>query len=540
MLFPAFSRYAILDYVSRPLAAIATVTVLAAGVTACSDGQRAESGSSTQQESAQSGANSQKEVEPLRNDYATMKTVTTNSENSASTVLDDVKRTGVETSHTFFESSKDVVIAGNDPEALNEAARMAVERGIPMLTWLGDGRDVAQEVKRLKVDTVIKFGDSPRVEDLVRAGVPQDLEFVEGDYESLEEAGSRNASVAKLSPPVQGEKPVDVFVTKRTSLAAVATARAAGANVDVLPAPDPRATSKSMAAAKEGVIAIGQAFRGQDYFSQAARMIDAGELPGGGGLLFPGRRMIALYGHPSGGALGVMGEQPPKEAVARVNKLVEEYQPHSDYQVMPAFEIIATVASDSPGPDGDYSNEADPAELEPYIDAITEAGGYAFLDLQPGQASLLEQAKRYEKLLKKPNVGLALDPEWKLHPGQKPMENVGYVEVDEINQVSHWLANLVRRNNLPQKGLIMHQFQLQMIRNRESLNTNYPELAHILHADGHGPPGEKFATWEAMKKDLPAGVFLAWKNFYDEDSPTFSPEKSYKDVKPRPWFISYQ
>ncbi|MBR7518205.1 hypothetical protein KC217_21285, partial [Mycobacterium tuberculosis] len=79
--------------------------------------------------------------------------------------MDDVKRTGVETSHTFFESSKDVVIAGNDPEALNEAARMAVERGIPMLTWLGDGRDVAQEIKRLNVGQVIGFGDSLRVQD---------------------------------------------------------------------------------------------------------------------------------------------------------------------------------------------------------------------------------------------------------------------------------------------------------------------------------------------------------------------------------------
>src|SRR5699024_7172766 len=94
------------------------------------------------------------------------------------------------------------------------------------------------------------------------------------------------------------------------------------------------------------------------------------------------------------------------------------------WPVIPAFEIIATVASDSPGDDGDYSNESQPDELRPYVDAITEAGGYAFLDLQPGRARLIDQAKMYEDLLKQPNVGLALDPEWKIGPDEVPMTNV--------------------------------------------------------------------------------------------------------------------
>src|SRR5690606_17719834 len=128
--------------------------------------------------------------------------------------------------------------------------------------------------------------------------------------------------------------------------------------------------------------------------------------PGGGGLVFPGRRMIAFYGHPSGPALGAMGEQPPAEAAQRALDKAAEYQAFEDQPVIPAFEIIATVASEFPGPDGNYVNEFDPADLVPYIDAITEAGGYVVLDIQPGRSTFLELAKIYEDLLKRPNVGL--------------------------------------------------------------------------------------------------------------------------------------
>ena len=59
-------------------------------------------------------------------------------------------------------------------------------------------------------------------------------------------------------------------------------------------------------------------------------------------------------------------------------------------------------------------------------------------------------AQHYEDLLKRPNVGLALDPEWNLQPGEQPLQRVGHAEAAEINEVSDWLAQLVRDNDLPQ------------------------------------------------------------------------------------------
>lgn len=235
-----------------------------------------------------------------------------------------------------------------------------------------------------------------------------------------------------------------------------------------------------------------------------------------------------------------MGEQPPAEAAQLATSYAQQYQPLDGQPVIPAFEIIVTVASQSPGADGDYSNETAIEDLVPYIDAITEAGGYAVLDLQPGQGDFLHQARLYEELLLRPNVGLALDAEWKLNPGEQPLSRIGSATSGEINAVADWLAALVREHKLPQKMLILHQFRLDMYPDRENIRTDQPELAWVLHADGHGVPEQKFDTWNVLRQGLSPDYFMAWKNFIDEDTPTFSPEQTYNDVQPRPWFVSYQ
>ena len=67
--------------------------------------------------------------------------------------------------------------------------------------------------------------------------------------------------------------------------------------------------------------------------------------------------------------------------------------------MVPAFEIIATVASSEPGPDGTYSSMIDPQRLRPWVQAAQDAGVYVTLDLQPGRADFLTQAKRYASLV---------------------------------------------------------------------------------------------------------------------------------------------
>ncbi len=263
------------------------------------------------------------------------------------------------------------------------------------------------------------------------------------------------------------------------------------------------------------------------------------ELPGGGRVLFPGRRLVALYGHPGAGSLGVLGEQGVAAAVARARRVARPYGRLSDVPVVPAFEIIATVAQRSKGRDGDYSGESSVRSLRPWVRAAGKAGMLVVLDLQPGRADLLDQAKRYRSLLRLPHVGLAVDPEWKLRRGQRPLEQIGRVDAAEINRTSAWLAALVRADDLPQKLFVVHQFRLSMIGRAHRLRVDRPELAVLIHMDGQGGAAQKLATWRSVRRARPAGTRLGWKNFYDEDHPTFSPARTMRRV-PQPVMISYQ
>ncbi len=326
-------------------------------------------------------------------------------------------------------------------------------------------------------------------------------------------------------------------------VAPAATARAAGVPVDVLRTPDPRGSGALItmlsSAPEEKVLALGGGFGTVDQLGQRLAVVRTGvQLPGGGQLAFPGRRMVALYGTPGTAALGSLGEQDLNGSIARVKDLVAQYQPHSDVPVVPAFEIITTVAAGQPGADGDYSNEVEIAKIRPYVDAAKAAGAYVMLDLQPGRSDFLTQAKRYQELLMEPHVGLALDPEWRLQPGQVHRVQIGSVNVDEINRVGDWLAGVVRDAHLPQKVLMLHQFRTSMIVGRERLNTAHDELAVMVHADGFGTQGMKRDTWNTLRADSP-NVYWGWKNFIDEDRPMLDPTQTMQ-VSPDIVFVSYQ
>ena len=414
--------------------------------------------------------------------------------------------------------------AGGDVAA---AAATAAALGLPLLIA---GPELAAELDRLQTRTVIAYpaagldlGDREVIDGPADPGAIQ--------VEGLPVTTKPGGAAAMHLPGTQASPAVASILA------------AAGIALTEVPFADPRATAESVALVKGAtgaVLGIG-GFGDSARFAarvEAARTLP--ELPGGGVAPFPGRMMVALYGHPSGGTLGLLGEQGPAESVARVQTIAAQYQAFSDVPVIGAFEIITTVASASAGPDGDYSYETPAEQLLPYIEAAEAAGLYCVLDLQPGHTDFLTQARRYEELLKRPTVGLALDPEWRLKPGQQHMTIIGQVTVEEVNATGAWLADLVAANNLPPKVLILHQFQQRMIVGRERLDTSRDEIQYLVHADGHGNAPLKQETWRNLKEGLPADVWLGWKNFIDEDSPTMTPQETMEDVEPRPNFVSYQ
>ncbi|WP_260853449.1 hypothetical protein [Kocuria palustris] len=450
---------------------------------------------------------------------------------------DDASAASVEMTSALFDSTDAVIVASEEdaPELVDEAG----EAGLPML--IGTGPDVVEELDRLSPDTIVTasgtdLGDAAGEREVVEVDPSADSY---GDLPSGS-APEDSAEVSVLIDPLN-PSPADP--------AARANAQAAGTSVQEMPNGDPRTNGDSVEAARavqdqgdlsQGVLAVGSSFGSIDELS--SRMETAttvAELPGGGQVAFPGRRMVAAYGSPGTSDLGILGEQDVDGAIERTKELAAEYDPHSDVPVVPAFEIITTVASSEPGPDGNYSNELPPEMIEEWVDAAEEAGVYVVLDLQPGTTDFLTQAQRYEDLLKRPHVGLALDSEWRLEGDQRHMEQVGSVDAAEVNETADWLAQLTRENDLPQKVFVLHQFSTDMLPDRENITADRPELAMLVHADGHGTRDLKMGTWNTLKQDLPEGMGMAWKNFYDEDTPTWTPEETY-DIEPRPWFVSYQ
>ena len=271
---------------------------------------------------------------------------------------------------------------------------------------------------------------------------------------------------------------------------------------------------------------------------QLASRIDGVVTVNGTSDLLAATRFVAFYGNPTTGALGVLGEQGPQATLDRMAPLIDEYAADGAVTV-PTFEIIVTVADAVAGDDGDYSAEMGPEVLRPWIDVAATAGAYVVLDLQPGRTDFLTQAQRYEEFLRLPNVGLALDPEWRLGPDERHLRQIGSVTAAEVNQVSDWLAQIVREEVLPQKLFIVHQFRLDMIEGRELIEFR-PELATVIQMDGQGPLGTKYETYSVLTGQPDAAAFgWGWKNFYDEDSPMANGSQVL-GLEPVPVFVSFQ
>ncbi len=444
---------------------------------------------------------------------------------------------------TLFASSPVVVVSGTASQALQAAGRDARAAHAPVLlastATATSLAQVAASARAFHPVAVLAEGLPAASRGELAARLP-----------GVKVVAAAAALPATRAPAPLGHVAVLVTAPAKSSAssasnaAVTATAQAAGAAVVDMTGTDPRADPAAITALARlrpsAVVAVGAKFGPATRLASRIAVAETGrQLPGGGQVMFPGRRLVALYGHPGTPGLGVLGEQDLTASIARARQMAAAYRPLSRVPVVPAFEIIASVAEASPGPDGTYSYETPVSELLPWVRQATADGLYVVLDLQPGRASLLAQAEHYQSLLELPDVGLALDAEWKLQPGQKPLRQIGHVDIGEVNSVVDWLAALTARHDLPQKLLVLHQFQLAMLTGEQYLNTSHDDLAIVIHMDGQGTPGVKQGTWNAVTAAAPHGVFFGWKNFLVKDHPMLTPGQTMTET-PTPVMISYQ
>ena len=252
--------------------------------------------------------------------------------------------------------------------------------------------------------------------------------------------------------------------------------------------------------------------------------------------LFPTRRVVAFYGQPGVPAMGVLGSGALDGVSERLKRQTQAYA-RFGRRVTPAFEEIVVSAQSAPGGSALYHGPPDFAHARAYLAAVRKMSGLLVLDIQPGRERFLPLVRRFEKLLREPDVGLALDPEWEMGPKEVPGTTIGGTTASEVNAVAAYLAAIVRRDRLPQKLFVIHQFTPDMIAHRSDIRA-LPELATTFHVDGFGGRSLKLVQYKKLAT-RDRRFANGFKLFYEQDVKMFEPSDVMR-LTPQPDLITYQ
>lgn len=263
------------------------------------------------------------------------------------------------------------------------------------------------------------------------------------------------------------------------------------------------------------------------------------ELPRGGRAIFPHYRLVGFAGHPGSTALGRLGVGDLDDRAREIEKVAKPYA--DGRTVLPVLELIATVVQGSPGRDGMYRTRSSDAPIARHLAAARKVQGLLLLNIQPGRSDFLTEVRAYAKWLREPDVGIALDPEWRMGPGQVPMRVYGHTTGQEIDSVARYLSGIVAADDLPQKVLVFHQVAVSVVRDQQAIRS-HPGVAVVKSVDGIGSRQMKEHTYRAVMKGRPRSVHPGFKLFYEEDR-RFGPLMTPKQVlalTPEPEYILYE
>ena len=150
--------------------------------------------------------------------------------------------------------------------------------------------------------------------------------------------------------------------------------------------------------------------------------------------------------------------------------------------VVPAFNYIASVATNGAGPDGDYSTPSDHRDAAPrgwmasgrwaasWSSTSSRAAATSCRSCGATKVCWSNQTCTWPSI---PNGAWA--------PTRCRAPSSDQSGVDELNAATQYLADLVRVRQLPRKVVVLHQFTPFMIRERERLMAR-PELSVVYRA----------------------------------------------------------
>jgi hypothetical protein len=266
-----------------------------------------------------------------------------------------------------------------------------------------------------------------------------------------------------------------------------------------------------------------------------------GPAPAAGSLL-PNKRIVAYYGNPLSKRMGILGEIPPDEMLKRLDREVTAWaKADSATPVVPALHLIVTVAQGSAGRDGMYRARMGDSLVERVYGWAKKANAIMFLDVQVAKSTLQAELPRLKPFLARPDVHLAVDPEFSMKRGGLPGKHMGTYDAADINYAIDFLTQIVDEYKLPPKVLVVHRFTRPMLTNYKNIKLD-PRVQVVIHMDGWGPPHLKKDSYDAYVYQEPV-QYTGFKLFYKNDTkaghPLMTP-KQVLDLFPKPVYIQYQ
>jgi hypothetical protein len=260
------------------------------------------------------------------------------------------------------------------------------------------------------------------------------------------------------------------------------------------------------------------------------------------GSILPARRIVAYYGNPLSKRMGILGELPPDQMLARLDKEIAAWrQADPSTPVQPALHLIAVVAQGSPGRDGKYRLRMTDSLVEKVASWAATRNALLFLDVQVGLSTVQAELPRLVPFLKRPNVMLGLDPEFSMKSGDKPGSKIGTMSSTDVNYAIGLLSDIVTQNNLPPKVLVVHRFTRNMLTGAKKIRLD-PRVQVVIDMDGWGQPWLKYDSYRAYIESEPV-QFTGFKLFYHNDTKKGDPLLTPSEVlllNPKPHYIQYQ
>ncbi|MGE3796542.1 MAG: hypothetical protein AB7G88_01770, partial [Thermomicrobiales bacterium] len=156
---------------------------------------------------------------------------------------------------------------------------------------------------------------------------------------------------------------------------------------------------------------------------------------------------------------------------------------------------------------------------------------------QFGRKTVAQEIDAVRQWLSYPHVHLAIDPEFAINEGETPGVDLGQIDAADVRTAQELLADIARSEGLPPKLLIVHQFNLYSLSNRDQIE-QIPGVQFVLEVDGWGGPDAKRDTYAVVGGNV-IHDFYGFKLWYRQDEPLMSAAEVMA-LQPPPDLVIYQ